>query len=342
MTLTQAAIITRRGIIILFLAVFLAILSKIGLTFWQQYRLSTAPLIEEKAENKFGSLPQLKFTDTKVSSSNFSYAVDTATGGFPQTPKFIKVYFIPQGKMTLLAPEKAQELALKFGFTNEPQAILPTKYSFSDNKEGILIADLIFGNFSFKRMPLLASLNNDPDVPADDTSNNFPEKETLVASFKNFLIQNNLLTEELQNGRSLVSYDQQNEQNSETAIISLWPKDINNLPVVTADFQQGLVKASINKGDPYYYLSLDYYFWPVDLITSSTYEIKTPEEALENLKSGLGFVSLEPASPRVSLTSLYLAYYQSEEYSPYLQPVFVFEGPEFIALVPAVKSIEQF
>ena len=47
---------------------------------------------------------------------------------------------------------------------------------------------------------------------------------------------------------------------------------------------------------------------------------------------------MEPRTSSASITKVYLAYYLSEEYSNYLLPVFVFEGPQFAGMVPAVKS----
>lgn len=329
MTLTQAAILTRRGIIIFFLTIFLGISAKIGYTVWQNYYLSTLPPVEEKAAELFGPLPPLKFPPIDISSTNYSYSIDTTTGGLTSAPKLVKVYFIPLSKISLLTAERAKELAEKLGFLSEPTVLSTTEYKFT-NEEGSLNIDLTSGNFSLQKTA----------APSAQKASPLPEQDILVTLFKNYLLSKNLLPEELQNGRSMVIYNKKNQTDSNAADISLWPTDINNFPLVTANFKESTIKATVVKTgeESNQLLSIDYYFWPIDQTTSSTYEIKTAEEAFDDLQKGLGYIALQSPNSHISITSSYLAYYQSKEYSPYLQPVFVFEGPQFAAVVPAVKE----
>lgn len=83
---------------------------------------------------------------------------------------------------------------------------------------------------------------------------------------------------------------------------------------------------------------MDYIFWPIDLNNFGTYPIKKVDEAFEELKNGEGFIAIEPLRGNVSISKIYLAYYLSEEYTNYLQPVYVFEGSGFASIVQAVKN----
>lgn len=334
MTLTQAATLTKRGVITTLVIIFLGITAALSYNIWHQYYLAHLPLVEEKPEMKFGSLPKLNFPQSNVSSSNFSYSLDTVTGGLPQTPKLLKIYFLPRSGVSLLAPEKAKILAQSLGFPFGPEIISSSQYNFSDGEGGKISIDLTTGNFHFQK---LAKQNLATGSAV--LKGNFSDQPKLVADFKNYLASKTLLPEELQNGRSNVTFNSQFE-NPQTATISLWPTDLDSLPIITSNPRQGLVGGTLTSAEEEKdkFVRVDYTFWLIDNTTSSTYHLKTAEQAFADLRSGLGFISLEPKKPQVSISSVYLAYFESEEYSPYLQPVFVFEGPDFAGIVPAVSG----
>lgn len=347
MTLTQAATLTRRGIIATLIVMVLSIIGITGYNFWHQYQLAQIPPAEEQPEMKFGILPKLQFPPSKVSSSNFSYTLDTVTGGLPQTPKLLKVYFIPRVGISLLAPEKSKQLAVKLGFENGPQVLSQDKYKFTNQNNGELIIDITTGNFNFTRRNSISNTEqvsppgNEKESQTDATASGKyqpPDKEKLITDFKNYLASKDILREELATGRSDVSFG----ENAKDAItVSLWPTDFENFPIINATYNKSLVTAIIapsEEEEEKRFLEVKYVFWVIDKTTFSTYPIKTAAEAFADLQAGKGFISIEPPKPQVSISSVYLAYFQSEEYSPYLQPVFVFEGPNFAAIVPAVKE----
>lgn len=78
---------------------------------------------------------------------------------------------------------------------------------------------------------------------------------------------------------------------------------------------------------------------PVDG-SETTYAIKTPEEALTDLKSGKGYIAAYFGDDKeIRIDNVYLAYYMGETTQDYLLPVIVFEGQNgFIAYVSAVRS----
>ncbi|MFH0937129.1 MAG: hypothetical protein V1808_02465 [Candidatus Daviesbacteria bacterium] len=334
MTLTQAATLTKRGVITFIILIILSILGAVGYNIWHQYYLSTLPPVEELPEMKFGDLPKVNFPPSNVSSSNFSYSLDTTTGKLPQIPKMIKVYFIPKAGITLLAPEKAGKIAESLGFALGPNIISTSEYQFNDESGGQMSIDLTTGNFHFQR-------KTNPAVEEATESAKpkvLPSQEKIVENFKDYLSSRNLLAEELRNGKNKVIFDKNNNQDSNSAIVSLWPADLDKLPILTPNVTQSLVRGTVNKSDEKNFSNINWIYWLIDKTTSSTYPLKSPEQALADLQAGQGFVSLEPTRPQVSIANVYLAYFESEEYQPYLQPIFVFEGPDFTAFVPAVAE----
>ena len=319
MTLSQAAIITKNSILLLFLTIILGTAGGFGYKYYKAYQLSKLPPQEEKADNKFGLLPEVKFPKARVSSSNFSYSLDTTTGGFVKFPSLVKVYFIPQGSLTFLSPDKSKELARGLGFVDEPVQN-DNQYQFTNGLGDSFIIDISTANFTLNRNEASASAKLKLQ-PLDSNQ--------AIVQFKSFLDKNRLLVDELKNGKAkTIDYE-----------VNLYPEGVDSLPVINLPPEQSLIRGKAKQlNDSILFTQIHYTFWPIDKLNYSTYKILQPEVAYEQLKQGRGYVAKEPTKPQVSLSNIYLAYYQTEEYSPYLQPVYVFEGPEFIGVVSAITK----
>lgn len=344
MTLTQTAILTKQVILVSAVALVLAVFSFTAYKIWHAYYLAHLPPVEEKPDIKFGVLPLPDFPKSNVSSSNFSYSLDTTTGGLPKIgmdpgfEKIIRVYFVTQTFATFLSPEKSQSLAQKFDIINSPEIISETKYKFTD-RDKFLSINLDNGNFLYKKEATISAIEN----PDDD--------KKLISEFKQFLANLDLLKDDLKNSRTKITllrtsgrgFVPTNVKAEVQAVqISLWPDSIDNKLIFTPDFNKALINAIVikeaSKLDSY--LSLDFVYYPIDTTTFATYPIKTPEVAFDDLKKGKGVVIVEPDNPQVSITAVSLGYYLSENYTPYLLPIFIFEGPNFVAYIPAIN--EQF
>lgn len=342
MTLTQTAIITKQIITISLIALVGGTISFIGYQIWYADYLINLPPVEEKPDTKFGLLPPPDFPKTTVASSNFSYSLDTTTGGLPKVgkdpgfEKITKVYFIVKSFATLLSSEKAQTLAEKFDMTTPPNIISETKYQFKD-KDKTLDVDLDNGNFSYLKEATISGREN------------LDDEGKLVSDFEQFLSSLGVLKDDLKNGRAKVTLLKKDggklvpttlRSETEAALISLWPAPIDKKSIFTPDFNKALVSAIVVRGADRLdnFLLLNFTYYPIDTTTFATYPSKTAEESFDDLKSGKGVVIVEPPKPQVSITSVYLGYFLQEFYSPYLQPIFVFEGPQFMAYVPAINQ----
>lgn len=337
MTLTEASALTKKGLIVTAVTIVLA-LTTWGV--WHYYYnyiyLPGLPPVIEQPTLAFGPLPQLKFPDPTVASSNYSYTLDTETGLLPEDiPELFKVYSVAQLATDLLALDRAKSLAGELSFNRNPEAISATQYKFIDNiNGGELIVDLDTGNFKFRRNIATSSSDNFENIE------DFINEDQQSQSFKSFLSARGLLKDQLKNGRTLINYDKPVKVDSRRVTINLWQDSIDEIPIVTPKFNKSLIRAeATNNRDPIKkYILMDYTFWPIDLNNFGTYPIMPVAEAFEELKNGGGFVALEPRTGNVSITKVYLGYYLSEDYANYLMPVFVFEGPSFAAYIPAIKS----
>lgn len=330
MTLSQTADFTKRFIAISGIMLFLGIVSFTSYKLWHAYYIAHLPPIEEKPDVKFGILPSPDFPISSVSSSNFSYSLDTSTGSLPKIgidpgfEKIIKVYFITKSFSTLLSSEKSQNLAQKFNINTSVQILSDTKYLFSETNKSLTV-DLDTGNFSYYN-----ETTNSAEISPD-------EDKKLVTDFKQTLNNLGVLTDDLKNGRSKITHL---KPETATMEISLWPEDINQKLIVGSNFNTSLINATVtnSSSDLNNYLSLQFINFPIDTTTYATYPTKSADVAFTDLKSGKGVVILEPTKPQISISSIYLGYYLPESYTPYLVPIYIFEGPDFVAYVLAISD----
>lgn len=330
MTLSQTAIIAKQIITVSIITLIVLTVSFIGYKIWYGYYLANLPPVEEKPDVKFGILPLPEFPKASVSSSNYSYSIDTTTGNLPKVgkdkgfDKLIKVYFVTKTFASFLSPEKSQKLAEKFGITAKPHILTETKYQFEEGDKSLFV-DLDSSNFAFKQ------------EATPSGQENLDDDKKLISDFKDILANLGVLKEDLNKGRTKVTLLKN------TAQISIWPSSINDKDIFAPQFNTSLINATIFKSanDFKNYLSLNYTYYPIELSTFATYPIKTSEQAFEDLKMGKGIVVIESNKPSVSITAVSLGYYLPEKYNPYLQPIFVFQGPHFVGYVSAISEQYQ-
>ncbi len=331
MTLTETAKFTKR--FLFFFVIFLIVLAIVwgGSLYSKRYLYSKIPIITEKPDLKFALLPRLKIPNPNVTSSNFSYSLDTPTGALPEKlPTAFKIYAIPQLGNTFLAADKARELAKKFNLDSNPEILSPTVHKFTNSNGAEFTIDINTGNFSYKR----------PIATQSATQNEqLKDLPNISQQFKSFLTQKEIMPTYLKNGEIKTDYLAAiNPEQLSTLNISLWQEKIDDYKIVTEKFTKGLVEAVLvgSADDINNYLSLDYTYWPIDTKNFAVYPIRSVDQAFKDLKSGEATIVIEPKTSQVSISSVYLAYFLSKSYPEYLQPVYVFEGQNFAALVQAV------
>ncbi len=342
MTLSQTASLTKKIIVLSGIILFAGTTIFVGYKVWHAYYIAHLPPVEEKPDTKFGILPYPDFPNSAVSSSNFSYSLDTSTGNLPKLgvdvgfDKIMKVYFIPKSYASLLSPQKSQELANKFNIPSNPQILSETKYSFSQGGKNLNV-DLDTNNFVYTKEASISS-----KITLD-------EDEKLVLGFESILSNLGVLNDDLKKGRTKVILLKNDGKNlipttlrteAQAAQISLWVQNIDKKSIFTPEFNKGLVYGIVSPSasDLENYLTLQFSNYPIDSSTYATYSIKTAEAAYNDLKTGKGVVILQPLKPQVSISSVYLGYYLPNNYTSYLQPIYVFEGQNFVAYIPAITD----
>lgn len=291
----------------------------------------------------FGKLPPLSIPKIEAQQAA-NFTLELPEGELPTVDTTLPVFVIPKKAAYLGAIDDARNIVRELGFTDSEEEISPAIYRWHNNRfaDSTISINIITGAFS-----LNSNLLEDSNLLGLRP----PNEEAAAATIFSFLSGADLLTEDLENGTvssSLIKKTADNQlvfapsiSEAQFIRVDLSRQDYNNLSVVTPVPKRSNVWFLISGSSdpPRQIIAGEFHYFPIDESQSSTYPIKTPQTAWEELKAGQGFIVNRAQKENVTIRRVYLAYYDSPEYQEFFQPVFVFEGDDgFASYVPAVTS----
>lgn len=344
-TLTEAAYYTRQGLKLAFVVIvslfFLKFVISGAISLWQGIRPSVPP----KPTVAFGKLPPIKFPSGKVPTNTITYSQEFVEGKLPESSPSAKVYFTTAAAPLFLSLERSKEFARNLDFKTEPVALTQILYQWTDAEYPVrtLQKDIVNGNFL---------LNYDFNAERSVFSErNLPYGQAAITEARGFLERYGLFSPDLNESNAVVSFWQftglgiaptVSVSEADAVRVDLFRAPIDGLSLVTPSFKEApvhfLLSGSSGKKR---ILTLYYIFRPVEKDIFATYPLKTTKEAWGDLEAGKGYIANLGGVKGINVTirRVFLAYYDSEVYEPYLQPVFVFEGDEgFKVYVSAVAK----
>ncbi len=292
---------------------------------------------------KFGKLNKIPFPDNKIT-AKLNYVLETPEGGLPKLPTQAKVFFMPKVNPTLLALDVAKEKAKSLGYTSDPEQLSDTLYKFKNpSVPSVMEMNIVTGTFSVSY-----------DLTADRSPINTkpPVAEVAASEFRSLLSSAGILPDDLTgptsheffklSGGKLISALSLSE--SDVVKINLFRKSYDNLPSMTGNPNEAnvwtLISGSQDRSQQV--VAAEFHYFPVDESQSSTYAIKTPEEAFNELKAGQPFIAslgVNKEGDTLKIRRIFLAYFDPETPSDFFQPIYVFEGDNgFTAYVPAITA----
>jgi hypothetical protein len=311
--------------------------------------MSTPTEINTPPDIRFDKLPAPKFTSATNSSSGLKFTLQNIEGRPPETTASARVYSMPKKLPSFLAPDNAQKLAAKLGFTNDPVAINNTFYRFVDPEEPLRTLDLDIVTLNFQ---LKYDYSKNPSIFNLDK---ILTKEDALQRVKNFISFGGLFDSSISNGKiTTVSLTYNPISNAFTPAISLassnavrvnfFREDLDGLKVLppsyNKSFNYALYTLSAKRDNEV--LELSYTFWPIAFDDFSTYPLKSGDAAWQDLLDGYAYVISmggNTAAANIVIRNIYLAYFDTEEPQQFLQPIFVFEGDNnFVAYLSAVSN----
>lgn len=293
---------------------------------------------------KFGTLTKIPFPKNDIT-AKFSYALETPEGGLPTNiPTQSKVYFMPKSNPNLLSLDVSKEKARAMGFPNDPEQLSDTLYKFTNpNFPTTLTMNIVTGTFSVSY-----------DLAADRSplDQKPPVAEIAASDLRSTLSAGDILPKDLDGPTTHAFFKLSDGKlvpalslsESDVVKVNLFRKKYDELPSVTGNPNEGNVWAIISGSNTkeQKIIASEYHYYSVDESQFSTYPIKTPTEAYEELTSGAAFIAdvgLNKDGDSLKIRRIYLAYFDPEESSDFYQPVYVFEGDNgFAAYTPAVTN----
>lgn len=289
-------------------------------------------------QNSFGKLPAIPFPNN-LEDPPPTYSLDTITGLLPSFQKIVKVYKIIPVKTDLLAFQRAKDRVLQAGFTKEPTLVSKDYYQWAEQNPPQTITMNIFSlDFTFLT-PYLTATNMQTFSDSD-------ELKTAINDAQLFL-DNLSFFPNIDKGKTKTIYYSIKENalspatsisNTNIVRVDFFQKDIENLPIYYEKISKSSINLLVGKPENRLKVVEGHYSYKKISDESSTYAIKTADEAFIELKQGESYIAIKPESNNIPIKNVSLGYYMGEERGDFLMPVFVFQGDGFIAYVSAVTD----
>ncbi len=344
-TLTEISVMSRKLIFWIIGVVALLIFLRILFAVFVNYYKATHPRKTPPPNMLFGKLPNPKFPNTMVTSSGYSFVLQTIEGKPPDATMAAKVYFMPKKLPSLLAPQKAREVAKKFNFTADPQVLTSTQYRFTDSEtDRVLDLDIVNLNFQYTY-----NYSTNQEIFQKTVTDNADQIIGQLQSFSSGQIDPIFFNDQanvtyLLYESSTKSFNPVTKRvNANSSRIDLFRNNVDGYALLPPGFSKSYTYALTSSSSDMMkkYLKISYFFWPISFDNFGTYPLRTATQAWEEFNSGNGVIAQLGENQKnkpIIVRKIYLAYYDSGLSENYLEPIFVFEGDNnFAGYVPAIS-----
>lgn len=289
----------------------------------------------------YGILPKITFLEQKTEKKNFIF--ELPNDEIPVFSDQAKVYVIYRPNTTFLALEEDKKTAAAFGFTENPVEIKPGIYEFRDNNlNKTLTVNVLDGDFEMRYPYLTDQLLL--------VSEDLPVKDKAIELASNYLSKGNKLTDDLKNGDKKVTYWKiqdgtikavESHTEANAVRVDMYREKLNNFWLLSSKYNKASISVLISGSRTEARKIIEFNFKDIniDRESYSTYPIKTAQEAIDSFKLGNYWTAVDIENKDVVIRKIYLAYYEPNTLTNYLQPIYVFEGDNgFVGYLPAIKS----
>jgi len=290
----------------------------------------------------FGKLPKISFPENKQV-GNYTYSIDTLTGKLPSFSDRATVFKTKEQKSDLLAFEKAKEKALRLGFEQNPQTVSDGVYRWVDQSK---IEKKLTLTVLEPKLTLDSNFYTDESILKGER---LPSEDKAISIAKDMLNSISMFPESIDNEKTTTTLftiknyaliPATSFAGSQIIQVNFFQKDIDEKPLFYKSPYTPNISVYITGGERREQIvKADYYYQELSN-ESSTYPIKTAEEAFEELKNGKAFyASLPTEKEDIAIKEVNLAYYIPDGFTKYIMPIIVFQGDEgFFAYISAIKD----
>jgi hypothetical protein len=301
----------------------------------------------------YGFLPPIRFPRSNVlhPPTNFILSINGSSDprDLPQLGRDnnARVYQVVAAAHNLLDSRRARELAVIYGFTEEPQALDSLTYRFFD-RSGTLDRQLQIDMRTFSFTLTTNYLTNPDFLKGAGNSKQLPSRTVAVNEVRDFLSLGRMLPPELATAQTQVEYvravgavvERVNTfYESDFLSVNLPRPPLEGRYRFWGPNNQSSVFAVVARDifGQDHIVHLEYFYHQINTSNFETYPLRSTADAFETLQMGGGHIAAMGASSQVIIDSVQLGYYEDPHDGGFLQPIFVFTSRDgFVGYVQAV------
>lgn len=287
---------------------------------------------------KFGKLPRVEFP-AQEPIKGVEYRINTLSGQLPGLGDRMKVYKIKKDPPSLVALENARNNVKEQGFTLNETKISEEVYQWNNEAGAQIQYNTVSNNFN-----IATNFLNEP--PPALLTGNAADKEGAYNYTLSYLQKMNEDTSDFDPERSTALYlklvnnqltPAGSQSDAQFIKLSLFQKNIDKYKVYYPGFSSSNMWFIYRDEDLYPIVEQASY---THLIpgSSTTYPIKTTEQAFKDLQDGNALIFNAAPNSTIDVTDVSLGYYLGEENQEYTVPIIIFSGKDFAAYVQALPN----
>jgi hypothetical protein len=247
----------------------------------------------------------------------------------------------------LLADQRAREIAMTYGFPNNPQMIGGNIYRFSVH-DGVLSKQLEINLRTFAITLTTDYLTNPDFIQGAGANKTLPDRTMAANIVREHLSRADLLPYDLNTAAANVNYVRAMGTRVER-VNTFFEADFLevNLPRAPLEGQfhffgpnnQNSIYAIVarNHYGRDFVVYLRYFYRPLNLWDYETYPLRSTAEAWQIVQMGGAYIAQVGGGSQVVVNDVTLGYFEDPNDTDFLQPIFVFSAADgFRAFVPAI------
>ena len=344
--LTRAAYLGRQTIKFGSIALVALIIGRFAFTAGYAYYKMLYPDPPPPPTVGFGVLPTLRFPEQTLTDKPSSYEIEIPQSRLPDFGDRAKVFLMTRSSLSLLADQRAKEIAANYGYVFTPTVLSNTLYRWTKSTPIQSTLEMNVRNFSFD---LTSDFLSRSELL---TNRNLPNESNAVSVVKAFVNAGQQLPNDIATSSGYVSYYKSLGGELEPAVslsdADFLRVDIPRFPIdgdkrfFTPDGDEGalhgMVTGALTGKDQI--VDLHYHYQPIDYTERHTYPLRTVQSAWQIVQAGEAYVANPGTSDIAVIRNVVLGYYDDPEEQDYMQPIYVFEGDGgFLAYVPAIDPL---
>jgi len=346
LTLTRAAFVGRQSVKFGAIILVVLIVGRTLLSVGSSVYTSMFPAPPPPPTVGFGILPELRFPEQSTVDKPQSYELEVPNSRLPNFGDRTKVFLMNRSSLSLLADQRAKQIAADYGYVFQPTILSSTLYRWTKSTPIQATLQMNIQNFSL-------------DITTDYlsraellTNKTLPTEANAVSIVKASVRTGQELPVDIATASGTVSYFKSLGGELQPAVslsdADFLRVDVNRFPIdgnkkfYTPDGDEGalngVVSVSLSGQDQV--VDLHYHYQTIDYSERHTYPIRSVSSAWQIVQAGEAYVAGKGSNDTAVIRSVLLGYYDDSEEQDYLQPIYIFEGDNgFIAYVPAIDPI---